>query len=653
MRSEKPTSRAFDASASSIVRSQGSPHPPMPTKDSIKPVSIEQFDGDVSPIPSQRQAKNSNSLSSTKMGGTLQVQSAGLQPDNVGTGGDRGEQKQETRTVVLRSNIQKHKQLLKLMNRSVNECKYCQKPQKDLRKVIHDNVYQKYESSTQKTYNTNIVNDIIFNSNTHIVSVFKDYLIQDDITEFMKRYYAEHESHERLHKLCVFYDKYSKVFANYVALEEKKYMFKNIERKQKMIDEKHDALQKAKESGDDLNDRIFTQKFVDQLSASRSRLQISAAKKLDLADLVDKFIDCDSQSMINATNCEGIEASFTGPPPAKREVTKKPAAAINGLLAKAENAKRKSLWAQAAVASTKAKKFVATNIPAVQPATTRYLTTGGPAPVRHVPSTSIFPMQMAAPVQASALMMLKIQKPPSELGSKGRLSAGGHRPTVCSPKSVRGTGISDPLNININLNVILNKDKSAAPQSCTAAGMYRYKSLERARSPTELPPRSKPHPHQQQQPQPLPFKLASRAAVHHGSTLRSRQDTVRSQGTQNTAPRLERVYSNPSVCGRSKDGSRRNVRRRAAESVGAYRRIGEILSPTNVEPNVRVAYHHTKTRSAVPGAAYLPAGKKLVFKPQIQQKNVRKARNEFVVTPGGSSYGRSIVGQRQCQYMVV
>jgi hypothetical protein len=35
-----------------------------------------------------------------------------------------------------------------------------------------------------------------------------------------------------------FYEKYSKVFPNYVILGENKYMFKNIERKQRMYDEK-------------------------------------------------------------------------------------------------------------------------------------------------------------------------------------------------------------------------------------------------------------------------------------------------------------------------------------------------------------------------------------------------------------------------------
>ena len=80
-------------------------------------------------------------------------------------------------------------------------------------------------------YNVKIVNDIIYNEPTHIVSTFKDYLIYDDVSEFLKRPYSTSEARTRLPKILEFYEKYSKVFPNYVVLSESKYMFKNIERK--------------------------------------------------------------------------------------------------------------------------------------------------------------------------------------------------------------------------------------------------------------------------------------------------------------------------------------------------------------------------------------------------------------------------------------
>ena len=47
-------------------------------------------------------------------------------------------------------------------------------------------------------YNVKVVNDIIYNDETHLVSMFKDYLILDDISEFLKRKYRLDESVPRL-----------------------------------------------------------------------------------------------------------------------------------------------------------------------------------------------------------------------------------------------------------------------------------------------------------------------------------------------------------------------------------------------------------------------------------------------------------------------
>ena len=47
-------------------------------------------------------------------------------------------------------------------------------------------------------YNVKVVNDIIYNDETHLVSMFKDYLILDDISEFLKRSYRMDESAPRL-----------------------------------------------------------------------------------------------------------------------------------------------------------------------------------------------------------------------------------------------------------------------------------------------------------------------------------------------------------------------------------------------------------------------------------------------------------------------
>lgn len=58
--------------------------------------------------------------------------------------------------------------------------------------IIQENLEKKYLTS-REYYNVKIINDIIYNECTHIVSVFKDYLIYDDISEFLKRFYQKIE----------------------------------------------------------------------------------------------------------------------------------------------------------------------------------------------------------------------------------------------------------------------------------------------------------------------------------------------------------------------------------------------------------------------------------------------------------------------------
>jgi hypothetical protein len=115
-----------------------------------------------------------------------------------------------------------------------------------LNSILRANLDKKYLTS-KEYYNVKIINDIIYNEQTRIVSIFKDYLIFDDISEFMKRFYFLRESYERLSRMYEFYEKYSKVFPNYVTLPENKYLFKNIEKKQKLIDDKNRYLQEKQE----------------------------------------------------------------------------------------------------------------------------------------------------------------------------------------------------------------------------------------------------------------------------------------------------------------------------------------------------------------------------------------------------------------------
>ena len=85
------------------------------------------------------------------------------------------------------------------------------------------------------------------NANTHLVSVFKDHLLYDDTTEFFKEYYKKKNIYEKLKLIFEYYESSSYLFPNYTALNEGKYIYKNIIKKQKLIDYLEDLEEKKQE----------------------------------------------------------------------------------------------------------------------------------------------------------------------------------------------------------------------------------------------------------------------------------------------------------------------------------------------------------------------------------------------------------------------
>ena len=84
------------------------------------------------------------------------------------------------------------------------------------------------------------------NANTHLVSVFKDYLLYDDTTEFLKKYFTKKEIQKKLISIFDYYESSSYLFPNYTALNEGKYIYRNIIRKQNLIDYIEDLEDKMK-----------------------------------------------------------------------------------------------------------------------------------------------------------------------------------------------------------------------------------------------------------------------------------------------------------------------------------------------------------------------------------------------------------------------
>ena len=89
---------------------------------------------------------------------------------------------------------------------------------------------------SKTSYQKYLIKNIIYDDKRRLVSVFKEQLIINDTSEYMKRFYKYRESIIRLNKYNELYEEYSKLYPNYTPLSEAKYIYINIHKKQKIID---------------------------------------------------------------------------------------------------------------------------------------------------------------------------------------------------------------------------------------------------------------------------------------------------------------------------------------------------------------------------------------------------------------------------------
>ena len=110
---------------------------------------------------------------------------------------------------------------------------------KDLQKKLNNHL-KKYNLS-ENEYNKKIINDIIYDEKKHIVSVLKDYIIEDGGNDFLKRFYYKHESINRLPKITGYYEKYTLFSPIYFHMEDiVKIMLKKKKKYLEMIEENED-----------------------------------------------------------------------------------------------------------------------------------------------------------------------------------------------------------------------------------------------------------------------------------------------------------------------------------------------------------------------------------------------------------------------------
>ena len=84
--------------------------------------------------------------------------------------------------------------------------------EKEAKKKLLMKYGSRNKSSLKNQYLDLVMENLIFNKNSHLVTVFKDYMIWDYCDEFFKRFYFKRESFLRVPKFSVFYKNYLKFF---------------------------------------------------------------------------------------------------------------------------------------------------------------------------------------------------------------------------------------------------------------------------------------------------------------------------------------------------------------------------------------------------------------------------------------------------------
>ena len=186
-----------------------------------------------------------------------------------------------------------------------------------LRQISYTKLFKKY-SSGNFSYCKILANNLIYNDTCRIVARFKDYLIFDDNTEFLRKFYCHEESKPRLDRILTFYETYSKIFPNYMILKESKYLYRNIRKKQKMIDAVNEIKREEEENrikmkqnkgkiNKDLNE-LFTKRVKEEIKTFQENTTFQKHRNQFDSDNEDDNENSISISVFNRKMfCENIE----------------------------------------------------------------------------------------------------------------------------------------------------------------------------------------------------------------------------------------------------------------------------------------------------------------------------------------------------------
>ncbi len=195
------------------------------------------------------------------------------------------------------------------------------KSSKKIYEIISKKLNKKY-SSKFYNYNLIIINKLIFNEECLLSLNLKEFLLFNNSNEFLHRFYFNKEIIERLKKILIFYEKYSKIFPNYIILPENKFLYKNIRKKQKMID----AVNKEKNTNNNNNKNAHS--FLFNNNENNNNIVFTNSIKLDIKKFCSENNNLINNSFDNNNNAQQSSLIFEKSDELKNENEQEPNSGI-------------------------------------------------------------------------------------------------------------------------------------------------------------------------------------------------------------------------------------------------------------------------------------------------------------------------------------
>ncbi len=157
---------------------------------------------------------------------------------------------------------------------------------------------------TQAETELRLVNKILFNEESHIVSVFKEYLIFDDTNEFVNRFYSLSESDAQMQHMLEQSSKDPRIRPWCQTLPEVRILAKGTRRKQKVSRYFRNLDSKAHDQN--VHPRFFSQKFMQDMGSPKAETRDSISLTVTREEQSPAPEEMRIEDMLDRMSCSGL-----------------------------------------------------------------------------------------------------------------------------------------------------------------------------------------------------------------------------------------------------------------------------------------------------------------------------------------------------------